>query len=182
MIDGLASRSNCNAATNATASSSVQISLNSKSDSKLETERIKMATGLPVEVVTNRLAVVLHPNLEVGQAINAAAAVMGGLRCVAFDEPILDASGHLHAAIRWNMPVLKAKNEGQLKRLLVAARQARVKAVAFTNSGQSFSNSFLAYCEFIRMHDMEALPIIAIGLFGEDANVRLLTKSFSVFR
>lgn len=141
-----------------------------------------MDTSVSLEEPVRRLAVVLHRDLEAGQACNAAAIVIGGLRCDAFAAPVNDADGHPHAAIRWNMPILKARNASQLRRLLATARQEGVQAVAFTEVGQEFSNNVGSYADHIRGHEIEALPVVAVGLFGDHAKIRELTKSFSVFR
>ena len=129
-----------------------------------------------------RLAVVLHPNLESGAAANAAAIVVGGLRCDAFEPAVPDVDGHLHAAIHWNLVVLKARSAAQLKKLLPSAMAESVRAVAFTSKGQELSNSFDLYKEQIARQHTADLDIVAVALFGTDAAVRSLTSSFSLFR
>ncbi len=131
---------------------------------------------------TMRLAVVLHPNLESGAAANVAAIVAGGLRCDAFESPILDADGHQHAAIRWNVVVLKARSAAHLKKVLSAARNESVQAVAFTTRGQELSNSFGQYKAELSRQNTEALDVVAVGLYGPDHAVRSLTRPFSLFR
>ena len=129
-----------------------------------------------------RLAVVLHPQLESGAAANAAAIVVGGLRCDAFEPALPDADGHLHAAIRWNLVVLKARSAAQLKKLLSSATEASVEAVAFTSKGQELSNSFNLYKEEIALQHTDDLDVVAVALFGTDDAVRSLTRPFSLFR
>jgi hypothetical protein len=129
-----------------------------------------------------RLAVVLHPKIESGVGASAAAIVVGGLRSEGFGEPILDADGNSHAAILWNMVVLRAKSVGQLTSLLSAARDASVQAVAFTSRGQELSNSFPKYREEIARRHTTELEIVAVGLFGLDEAIRKLTRAFSIFR
>jgi len=134
------------------------------------------------EAQNMRLAVVLHPQLESGAAANAAAIVVGGLRCKAFEPALPDADGHLHAAIRWNLVVLKARSATQLKKLLPSATAESVKAVAFTSKGQELSNSFNLYKEEIARQHTDDLDIVAVALFGTDDAVRSLTRSFSLFK
>jgi hypothetical protein len=129
-----------------------------------------------------RLAVVLHPSLESGAAANAAAIVAGGLRCEAFEPPVADADGHQHAAVRWNVVVLKARSAGHLKKVLAAARGESVRAVAFTTRGQELSNSFEQYREELSRQHTDALDVVAVGLYGPDAAVRSLTRPFSLFK
>lgn len=129
-----------------------------------------------------RLAVVLHPNLESGPAANAAAIVIGGLRCDAFEPALPDVDGHLHAAIHCNLVVLKARSATQLKNLLPSATAQSVRAVAFTSKGQELSNSFNLYKEEIARQHTDDLDIVAVALFGTDDAVRSLTRSFSLFR
>ncbi|MBK9964837.1 MAG: DUF2000 family protein [Holophagales bacterium] len=129
-----------------------------------------------------RLAVVLHPSLDAGQAANAAAIVAGGLRCEAFAEPIQDAAGVPHAAISCNVVVLKAKSAGQLVRLVDPARELSIGWVVFTRKGTSLSNSFHEYQLLVKNSRAEDLETIAVGIFGTDEAVRALTRAFSVYR
>lgn len=134
--------------------------------------------GPPVTAM--RLAIVLHPNLESGAAANAAAIVSGGLRCEAFEPPISDADGHHHAAIRWNVVVLKARSAGHLKKLLAAAKDEPVQALAFTSRGQALSNSFEQYQDELSQQRIEGLDVVAVGLYGAEQTIRSLTRQFSL--
>ena len=130
---------------------------------------------------TKRLAVVLGPSLAAGPAANVAAIVAGGLRCAAFSEPIRDASGTPHSAVRWNVIVLKTKSSGQLRTLVEAAKVEPVELVVFSRSGASLSNSFPEYEALVKAARTEDLEVTGVGLFGPDAVVRALTRSFSVY-
>lgn len=128
-----------------------------------------------------RLAVVLQKSLAGGRAANVAAVVVGGLKCQAFGEPVKDLDGNRHAAIKWNMPVLRAKTNGQLLKLLNAASAMGVESVAFCDEGRSMSNSFVEYISVVTSHKTEHLSIVGVGLFGDDAAVRELTRQFSIY-
>ena len=106
----------------------------------------------------------------------------GGLQCEAFETAIPDASGNFHAAIRWNLVVLQAKSSSQLQKLLLAAQEHPVKAVAFAKLGQDLSNSFASYKEMVASYQTQEFELIAVGLFGNDTFVRTLTKSFSILK
>lgn len=128
-----------------------------------------------------RLAAVLHKSLSGGSAANVTAVVVGGLRCLGFTEPVNDMNGVRHAGMMWNMPVLKAKTSGQLRKLLKQAHASGIETVAFTEEGRSLSNSFDTYCELVRSRTTEDLTIVGVGLFGKDAEIRELTRQFSLF-
>jgi Protein of unknown function (DUF2000) len=136
----------------------------------------------PASEDPKRCAIVVDRTLEPGAMANAVAIVSGGLQCEAFGYPIPDADGNLHAAIRWNLVVLQAKSGQQLKKLLLATKERPVKAVAFARFGQGLSNSFILYEEAIASRPTEEFDIIAVGLFGSDADVRGQTKAFSVLK
>ena len=138
--------------------------------------------SLIVENEIMRFAAVINPNVDAGAAANVVAVVIGGLQCNGFVQPIVDTDGYAHAAICWNLVVLKAKSMTQLRTLLLAAREKSIQAVAFTNCGQELSNSFSAYKDKITQSGVNDFKIVAVGLFGPDSVIRSLTKSFSIFK
>jgi tyrosyl-tRNA synthetase len=152
-----------------------------------EREDFKKSKPMPVEQENleykglKRLCVVLYKSLEGGEAANVAAIVIGGLKCTGFDDPMQDSDSNLHAAVRWNLPVLKAKTIGQLEKLLASARELNVQAVAFTRRGQSLSNSYQQYAEMLTKSRTQDIEIIGVGLFGSDEEVKALTKSFTFY-
>lgn len=127
-----------------------------------------------------RLAVVLDRRLPPGPAANAAAIVAGGLSA-GFGPAVIDADGNAHAAILWNLVVLKADSSGRLAKLLNAAHADSVKAVAFSSRGRELSNSFSSYEREIRAASTADLEIVAVALYGPEETVRALTRSFSLF-
>jgi hypothetical protein len=127
-----------------------------------------------------RLTVVLDRKLSPGPAANAAAIVIGGLSA-GFGPSVEDLSGNAHAAILWNLVVLKADSSQRLVKLLDAARTNSVKTVAFSTRGQALSNSFLAYEREIQAASTADLEIVAVALYGPEEKVRALTRSFSLF-
>jgi Protein of unknown function (DUF2000) len=136
----------------------------------------------PSDSQVMRLAVVLHPTLESGAAANVAAIVVGGLQCEAFEAALPDADRHLHAAIRWNLVVLKARSAPQLQKLVASAAESSVLAVAFTSKGQELSNSFDQYKDEISLHHTNDLNLVAVAVYGGDDAVRSLTRPFSLFK
>lgn len=128
-----------------------------------------------------RIAIVVDRNLEPRAIANAVAIVSGGLQCEGFESPVPDANGSLHAAIRWSLVVLQAYSGQQLQKLLSAAKSQPVKAVALALFAQELSDNFTVYKDVITSRQTEELDIIAVGLFGHDADVRELTRSFCLF-
>jgi hypothetical protein len=131
--------------------------------------------------VANRVAVVLRPGLRGGEAANAAAIVTAGLRCEAFTNPVTDKTGTAHAAVVWNVVILSAKNSSHMDRILADARETRVAAIAFTAEGRGLNNSFDEYVSLLAERSTSEMTVLAIGLFGVDAEVRALTRKCSVF-
>ena len=132
--------------------------------------------------VLKRFAVVLSPNIEGGAAVNAAAIVTGGLQSEGFAAPITDQSGVPHSAIIWNLVVLQARSQAQIENLLHSLRDGNVSFVVFTASGRALSNSFEHYQKSISESKIDSFDVLAVGLFGNDVDVRGLTKKFSVFK
>jgi hypothetical protein len=131
--------------------------------------------------VANRVAVVLRPGLRGGEAANAAAIVTAGLRCEAFTNPVTDKTGTAHAAVVWNVVILSAKNSSHMDRILADARETPVAAIAFTAEGRGLNNSFDEYVSLLADRSTSEMTVLAIGLFGVDAEVRALTRKCSVF-
>jgi hypothetical protein len=129
-----------------------------------------------------RAAVVLHPALDAGEGSNVTGILVGGLRCDAFTEAIVDLNGTRHAAISCNLVVLRAKTEGQLHTCAAAAQLPPLKSVVFTRCGQRLSNSFDTYREQVVQGTLRELGIVGVALFGPDEDIRRLTRQFSVFR
>jgi hypothetical protein len=129
-----------------------------------------------------RIAVVLRPDLSPGEACNAAAIAIAGLRCDAFSEAVSDLDGSSHVAVHWNVVVLKAKNAGQLSKLMRASTESEVQAVVFAGIGRALSNSFDVYRTEIASHRTEDSHLLAVALYGSDGAVRALTKRFSVLQ
>ncbi|MHC2071103.1 DUF2000 domain-containing protein [Bremerella sp. T1] len=130
-----------------------------------------------------RLAVILHKSLSGGSAANVAAIIAGGLKCEAFGPPIMDKGGNAHASIRWNMPILKAKTNGQLQTLMEkSTAHPGVESVAFCDEGRLLSNNFAEYHNLIQGSEPSELSLLAVGVFGSDKDVRDLTRAFSLYQ
>lgn len=129
-----------------------------------------------------RLAAVLKPNLPAGQGANAAAIVVGALRCGGFCDPIADLDGNLHAAIVFNLIVLQAKTPSQLQALAGKAKEGDIRYVIFTSQGQAISNDFGEYSRFVTGLTGGNIDLVAIGIYAEEEKIRDITKIFSVYK
>lgn len=129
-----------------------------------------------------RLAAVLKPNLPAGLGANAAAIVIGSLRCSAFDDPLTDLDGNVHAAINVNLVVLQAKTTSQLQALARKVKDENISYVLFTCQGQAISNNFNEYSRFVSAYMGGKLDLVAIGIYGVDEKIRDITKSFSIYK
>lgn len=133
-----------------------------------------------------RTAIVLSKLLGPGAAANAAAIVcgqLGAMRREFFDDaPIVDASGCGHAAVRHNVVVLRANGSAQLESLVERSQQdPSLTTICFSRTGQELSDSFDAYRTALNGRSREETGLVAVLVFGLDADVRAATKKFSLF-
>jgi hypothetical protein len=134
-----------------------------------------------------RIAILLEGSLAQGEASNVAAILMGQAAICIPEiygrQPVRDKDGNHHASIRYSTVVLKA-GRGQLQNLLHQARQEHpgVFHCAFTKTGQGLHNAFDQYESFLQEHSLSDLEVVGLILVGDEPEVRLLTKKFSVLR
>lgn len=128
----------------------------------------------------NRFALVVLDKLKLTPAllVNASAIAMGGLKSSGFDEPIVSKAGIPNAAIKWNVPILKAKTQKDFLKVAKIAAEHKLVISSFSEEGMSLSNSFEAYVEIVK--DSEALTILAMAIYGEEDSVKTCVKFLSV--
>ncbi|MCU7805719.1 MAG: DUF2000 family protein [Candidatus Thiodiazotropha sp. (ex Lucinoma borealis)] len=135
-----------------------------------------------------RIAVILDKGLSRGEACNIAAIVVGQLSATNHDvysqQSITDLDGIQHAGINFSTIVLQASSPTQLANFAkkISADCDHVNLVAFSRSGQQLNNQPDQHRSEIstkRLHEVEPL---GLAIFGDDQQVRQLTKRFSVFR
>ena len=129
----------------------------------------------------NRFAVVVDGwnDLPIGQLMNSVAIVVGGLGSDGFDQKINGADGNFHSAIKFNMPILKAKKKTDFDKVINNAKQENLEFVVFCKEAQLMSNSFEEYK--IKVQTDSFLSIISIAIYGEDERVRRSVKFLSAF-
>lgn len=130
---------------------------------------------------TKRACIVLGRWLSPGEAANVSALLMGQL---ARSAPGLygsgvawDSAGLPHAAIRCSTVVLKG-GAGQLTKLAGRLKETDwADFCCFSSLGQSLHNQYEEYVERLKQQPVE---VVGVALFGDDAAVKALTKSFSL--
>jgi len=134
-----------------------------------------------------RIAILLDGALPTGAASNVAAILMGqaAIRVpeIYAEQPVPDMDGNLHAAIRYSTVILKA-GRGQMQNVLLQIRKEHPEITysAFTTTGQGLHNAFEKYETYLHEHHTADLEIVGLILVGEESEVRLITKKFSVFK
>ena len=134
-----------------------------------------------------RIAILLDGGLALGEASNVAAILMGQAAiCVPdiyAEKPVRDKDGSQHASIRYSTIVLKA-GRGQMQNLLQKVREEHpeISYSAFTNVGQGLHNAFDQYASYLTEHGAADFEVVGLILIGEESEVRLLTKKFSVLK
>lgn len=129
-----------------------------------------------------KISIVLNKSLSHGEKANCAAILMGQLAvCVPelYDiEPITDSKGIAHASIKNNVIVLEtsANKVQQLPESL-----SQIRYIAFTDVGQSYSNSYDIYKSDIEQ-GKTPYQIQGIILYGEADIVNSVTKKFSLYK
>jgi len=122
--------------------------------------------------------------MSAGQKANVAAIIMGQLSKELpqlYSDPVRDQSGACHAGIAVNTVVLDGGRE-QLLTLINNAADNGVSCVVFSSTGQSLSNSYPEYQKQISSMDTRAADIVGVGIAGDEAAVRSLTKKFSLLK
>jgi hypothetical protein len=113
-----------------------------------------------------------------GLVANAAAIVVGGLKCDGFAERILGKDGLHHSAIQWNMPILKAKRQQDFIKVGNSAKEYGLEMAVFCKEAHALSNSFDEYKKTVE--ENPDLTIVSIAIYGDDSAVRKAVKFLSV--
>lgn len=137
------------------------------------------------------LAVVLHPKLNAGEAINASSIALAGLKSGAFLDPLTDAQGCKHVAVTNSVVILKSKTGSQLASLAKELsdhsksgtfNEDGLKFVCFSKYGQELHDRYDEYRQGIVGQSTDQLEVIAIALAGEEDEVKKLTRKFSIYK
>ncbi len=129
----------------------------------------------------SRVAIVVLKSLNVGEASNVSALIMGQLslmeRDLYDDEPVLDKLNRPHVAIRHSTVLLKA-GPGQLDNLAAKLLAENWQTFScFSTLGQSLNNAFNEYKRLLSTES--EVGLVGVGLYGADPAVRRMTKSYS---
>jgi hypothetical protein len=132
-----------------------------------------------------RAAIAVDKSLEPGTVANATAIIMGQLARIdprLYADDVRDREGALHAGIRFNTVILSGRSS-HLTALAESARAQGLSTVVFSAQGQSMSNRFEDYRALVAAAASSGeLGLCGVGVSGEDAEVRALTKRFSAYR
>ena len=139
-------------------------------------------------MTTKRTAIILTKELGRGPAANVAAVLLGetahALPDLYHAEPLFDASGTRHAAVKWSVVLLEATSPTQLLNFLAAVReqQPTLFVAAFTATGQGLHNAFEEYSATVAAKTLGELTPTGVVVSGDDATVRAATKKFSLLK
>lgn len=135
---------------------------------------------------SNKLVAVMNEKIESGIIMNALAHMCIGLGSEIGQEPLrltnyIDADGGNHPYIS-EMPfmILKADNSNQLRTLRLAARQAGIRCVDFTNT--MTIGTYIEQIERTKETKEADLNYLGVVLFGDWQQVSQLTKKFSLWK
>jgi len=135
-----------------------------------------------------RIAIILNKNLDKGQVGNISCIFMGQAAIChpeIYDSAVLlDKNENRHAAIRYSTVLLKANGQGQLLNLVkrVHVEYPSMTCVLFSQVGQGLHNAFGEYQRQIVSSSSEELTPVGVLVLGDEENVRLVTKKFSLLK
>jgi len=135
-----------------------------------------------------RTAIVLEKNLNPWQKANVSVILMGQMALLAdnlFDkQKILDKDENLHSAIMYSTVLLEANSVTQIVNLVTNLKNEfkNLQYVLFSRKWQSLNNEFETYRQIVSNSSLEELEPVWIAVFGEDEEVRLATKKFSLLK
>lgn len=132
--------------------------------------------------MTQRVAIVLLGTLERGEAANVAALLCGQVArqddSFFGKETVSSKDGLSHAAPKYSVVILKAKNASQLASLACQNHDA----ICFSRLGQRLNNAYDEYEAALAVTSHEDVGLIGVVVYGEDVDVRLKTKKFSLMK
>lgn len=129
-----------------------------------------------------KINIVINKTLNSGQKANVSAIIMGQLgRDIPeiYTDAISDISGTKHAGISVNVVILDG-GSNQLLNLIEQTSKYDVTCIAFSATGQLLSNNYSEYYQKISGLSTEATQIVGVGICGDDNDVKILTKKFSL--
>lgn len=133
-----------------------------------------------------RTAIIINKNLPFGEQANVIAIVSAALANVTEDmissEKIIDLNGNKHAGIRNSLVVLKSNPTALLTLTETVNELGDIESVVFTSKGQRLNNQFSEYQTEISRSELKDLELVVVALYGEDEQIRKLTKKFSLLR
>ncbi|WP_086312686.1 hypothetical protein A5821_000276 [Enterococcus sp. 7F3_DIV0205] len=133
-----------------------------------------------------RTAIIINKNLPFGEQANVIAIVSAALANATEDmidsEKIIDLNGNKHAAIKNSLVILKSNPTALLTLTETVNELDSVESVVFTSKGQRLNNQFSDYKIEISTNELKNLEPVVVALYGEDEQIRTLTKKFSLLR
>lgn len=133
-----------------------------------------------------RLAIVLVKKLGIGSACNISSILLGQLAATNSDiysqQPIIDLDGVQHAGINFSTVVLQASSPTQLANFVTKIRVEAecTSIVVFSRCGQQLNNQPGQHRLEISAKRLQEAEPLGIAIFGDDLQIRQLTKRFSV--
>ncbi|HSX11830.1 MAG TPA: DUF2000 domain-containing protein [Chlamydiales bacterium] len=133
----------------------------------------------------NKLVAVMNEKIEPGIIMNALAHMCIGFGSEIGKDPLrlthyIDADGGSHPNISEMPFMILEANSNKIRALRLAARQAEIKCVDFTNT--MTTGTFAEQIERTRQTKEADLLYYGIVLFGEWGKVSELTKKFSLWK
>ncbi|MGM0217532.1 DUF2000 family protein [Enterococcus sp. AZ126] len=133
-----------------------------------------------------RTAIIINKNLPFGEQANVIAIVSAALANITEDmidsEKIIDLNCNKHAGIRNSLVVLKSNPTALLTLTETVNELDDIESVVFTSKGQRLNNQFSEYKTEISTNELKDLEPVVVALYGEDEQIRMLTKKFSLLR
>ena len=134
----------------------------------------------------NRTVIILLKSLPTGEACNIAAILSGQIAQMHVDMysavAVNDKQGFRHAGIENNIVILKARSSQQLINFgeeLLSSNQ-KITPIFFTGIGQKLSNSSSEYKNIISTSQLSECSPVGVAIYGNDMDVRVITKRFSL--
>lgn len=133
-----------------------------------------------------RIAIVLDKNLNSGEVGNVSAILMGHLATRNSEifslESLHDKNNIPHATINFSTVVLKCGNLSLINFTKNLADRSDVCCVVFSRTGQELNNEYQRYKDRIEASALEDTTPIGVGIYGDENEVKQLTKKFSLLK
>lgn len=130
-----------------------------------------------------KLVIIVNENIPIGVAINAAVhgafALAGSDPDISFLQPYTDASGNTWGISGRGIVILKGKSN-EIKKALLAAKEANIKQLAFVDS--MTGGTYIEQIEKIAKKTEEEHAYYAGVIFGDHEAVSAITKKLSLYK